>query len=239
MILTVRVPDSSILNYRPNGIQEVVVEDSRGWHWKAEVLETKSEELYADEKLAAAQPAPGKPVVCIGNSTINRLKNCETVELDTCSLIAASDLLDEGKPTLVNEIVDKVFQAVMQRLANEEINSQIDAIGRQEAKPEGLKVGDKVRLKTGGPWMTVEVIYTGLPNDYVLCAYFDGVKLVSPGFSPESLETEQEVITADWRARQAEIKRRHARLFAQIEQDLEIMKARAAPEERRKLENTS
>lgn len=50
-----------------------------------------------------------------------------------------------------------------------------------------IDVGAKVRLKSGGPVMTVQT----MPGDYTShcsCAWFDGTKLIRGNFAPEGLE---------------------------------------------------
>lgn len=49
-----------------------------------------------------------------------------------------------------------------------------------------LKAGDIVRLKSGGPDMTVEYVDTELSR--CRCSWFDGKKLSHEFFQPEALE---------------------------------------------------
>jgi len=46
------------------------------------------------------------------------------------------------------------------------------------------KIGDVVRLKSGGPSMTLQAI---VPSGGVVCSWFDGGKLTSQSFAPEAL----------------------------------------------------
>jgi uncharacterized protein YodC (DUF2158 family) len=67
----------------------------------------------------------------------------------------------------------------------------------------GIKVGDKVKLKSGGPLMTVKTIISeeygekqnfdiyllgGSKQGDLLCQWFNGSKLEVEPFSPEGLE---------------------------------------------------
>ena len=51
---------------------------------------------------------------------------------------------------------------------------------------EKFKVGDVVRLKSGGPNMTVLANEEDI--DFIICQWFDGEELKDGNFSPESLE---------------------------------------------------
>jgi uncharacterized protein YodC (DUF2158 family) len=51
-----------------------------------------------------------------------------------------------------------------------------------------FKVGDVVRLKSGGPDMTVNAVGVGICNDQVYCVWFDGKKKGGESFPPEALE---------------------------------------------------
>ncbi len=51
---------------------------------------------------------------------------------------------------------------------------------------EKFKVGDTVRLKSGGPSMTVAAHEEDI--DLIICQWFDGEELKEGQFSPESLE---------------------------------------------------
>lgn len=163
MIFTIRVSDRAVVV--PDAKMETAtLTDAGGWTWAAEVVDRKSNEQYADEKSDAAKQ-PGKPTVCIGNATINRLKNCETVELDTCNLIAASDLLDINKPVPYPEYT------------NFSVNDWSMA---EKAQQEGHRctkfaIGELVRLNSGGPVMTiVDLFPPTLTPGYVSTIWFDG-----------------------------------------------------------------
>jgi uncharacterized protein YodC (DUF2158 family) len=51
--------------------------------------------------------------------------------------------------------------------------------------PEALKVGDVVRLKSGGPVMTVSA--TAMNGRQLICAWFVGEENKSAAFSSEAL----------------------------------------------------
>ena len=51
---------------------------------------------------------------------------------------------------------------------------------------EKFKVGDVVRLKSGGPSMTVLANEEDI--DFIICQWFDGEELKDGSFSPESLD---------------------------------------------------
>ncbi len=51
---------------------------------------------------------------------------------------------------------------------------------------EPLKVGDTVRLKSGGPIMTVE--HVDIETQQVLCAWFDGQEKKLSSFQADALE---------------------------------------------------
>lgn len=57
-------------------------------------------------------------------------------------------------------------------------------------KKEELKIGDQVRLRSGGPLMTVGSFST----DCVSCQWFERKELRSGVFSPESLKMDNAVI---------------------------------------------
>ncbi|MBU4564049.1 MAG: YodC family protein [Desulfarculus sp.] len=52
-----------------------------------------------------------------------------------------------------------------------------------------VKEGDVVRLKSGGPQMTVKFVDREFHS--VVCQWFEGHKLAEGNFSPESLELDQ------------------------------------------------
>lgn len=49
-----------------------------------------------------------------------------------------------------------------------------------------MNIGDVVVLKSGGPKMTVKKV--GLPNDFVVCQWFDGDNEKSEPFAAATLE---------------------------------------------------
>lgn len=53
-----------------------------------------------------------------------------------------------------------------------------------------FKVGDKVRLKSGGPDMTVKELdqLLAIDSDDILCTWFAGLKIQSGSFPPDTLE---------------------------------------------------
>ena len=54
-----------------------------------------------------------------------------------------------------------------------------------------LKIGDVVRLKSGGPEMTVAHIGKYAHKDGAMCVWFDGKKRVQEVFELETLELAQ------------------------------------------------
>jgi uncharacterized protein YodC (DUF2158 family) len=59
------------------------------------------------------------------------------------------------------------------------------------SKEATYKIGDIVRLKSGGPSMTVDSI--GERDGRIWCHWFAGNKLETGGFSPESIGLEDEI----------------------------------------------
>ncbi len=53
---------------------------------------------------------------------------------------------------------------------------------------ETFKVGDVVKLKSGGPKMTVTVVGDRLGTATVWCTWFDGTKKFDGDFPPSALE---------------------------------------------------
>lgn len=57
---------------------------------------------------------------------------------------------------------------------------------------EELKVGDVVRLKSGGPAMTITVVGERYGTPTVWCTWFDQKGSQSGDFPPAALETDEE-----------------------------------------------
>lgn len=59
-----------------------------------------------------------------------------------------------------------------------------------------FEIGDTVRLKSGGPLMTVHDIgdysLSGGPNPGLLCVWFDGSKRVEQVFHPKTVDIERD-----------------------------------------------
>jgi uncharacterized protein YodC (DUF2158 family) len=53
---------------------------------------------------------------------------------------------------------------------------------------EAFKSGDVVKLKSGGPKMTVTSAGENYGDAVVYCAWFDGVKKMTGDFPPDALE---------------------------------------------------
>lgn len=51
-----------------------------------------------------------------------------------------------------------------------------------------FKIGDVVRLKSGGPSMTVAAVGVGIMGDEIYCAWFEGKKKHAESFPPGALE---------------------------------------------------
>jgi len=51
-----------------------------------------------------------------------------------------------------------------------------------------FKVGDVVKLKSGGPLMTVTIVGEKYGMAIAFCAWFEGTKNMSADFPPDSLE---------------------------------------------------
>ncbi len=50
------------------------------------------------------------------------------------------------------------------------------------------QIGNLVRLKSGGPTMTVANVGVGIAGDEVACTWFDGKKRLEDTFPPDALE---------------------------------------------------
>lgn len=59
-----------------------------------------------------------------------------------------------------------------------------------------FEIGDTVRLKSGGPLMTVHDIgdygLSGGPNPGLLCVWFDGFKRAEQVFHPKTVDLERD-----------------------------------------------
>jgi uncharacterized protein YodC (DUF2158 family) len=56
------------------------------------------------------------------------------------------------------------------------------------AQGSGFAVGSIVKLKSGGPEMTVQAVMNLTKGTYLRCQWFAGKKLESGDFPPDSLE---------------------------------------------------
>ena len=53
---------------------------------------------------------------------------------------------------------------------------------------QAFKAGDTVRLKSGGPLMTVELVHDNYGSPQVSCTWFEKTKLERGGFVPDALK---------------------------------------------------